>query len=37
MRKYWLAIERRPHDYIPISWNLSIINDKKDINSVKNF
>ncbi len=35
MRKYWLAIERRPHDYIPISWNLSIINDKKDINSLK--
>lgn len=35
MRKYLLAIERRPNDYIPISWNFSLLCNQKDINSLE--
>lgn len=35
MKKYLLAIERRPHDYIPLSWNLSIVNNCQDITSLE--
>ena len=35
MKKYLLAIERRPNDYIPISWNLSLLYNQQDINSLE--
>lgn len=35
MKKYLLAIERRPNDYIPISWNFSFLYNQKDINSLE--
>lgn len=35
MRKYLLAIERNHNDYIPIEWNLSIVNNNQDITSLR--
>lgn len=35
MRKYLLAIERNHNDYVPIAWNLSIVNNNQDINSLR--
>lgn len=35
MRKYLLAIERNHNDYIPIEWNLSIVNNIQDITSLE--
>lgn len=35
MRKYLLAIERNHNDYIPIEWNLSIVNNSQNITSLE--
>lgn len=35
MRKYLLAIERNHNDYIPIEWNLSLVNNSQDITSLE--
>lgn len=35
MRKYLLAIERNHNDYLPIEWNLSIVNNSQDITSLE--
>lgn len=35
MRKYLLALERNHNDYIPIEWNLSLVNNSQDITSLE--